>query len=400
MNHTKLPYLFAVSLLICLQFFLVQACKKKNTTDTPEPIIEVPEDTTMFFFPATNANIQYTGRIDFSSPLKPDFSYPGVSVKAQFEGKAIDVVIKDYGTGGATTTNYFTILIDGALHKIVKVNATDTVYKAARELTDAVHTIEVVRRTEASVGKSSFRGFQLRAQKQLTALSAKPSRKVEFIGDSFTCGYGNDISYASGTNTGFHSVNENNYTAWGAIVCRTLQTQYHCTAYSGRGMYRNNSGSTTGTLPGIYNLLHPDAASPVWNTADYVPDLIVIHLGTNDFFPESWASPSMVDSAVFVNTYKTFLTTLRGYYPSAEIVCVVPNSMSNYYPVGFRSLDRIRNYVDAAVDYAHGQGDANVHFFELATQTAPYGEDWHPSNATHQSMANQITPFLKTVMGW
>lgn len=402
MKHITSKIIFTLSLLACIQLiFSIQGCKKKkDDTINPIPPIVIVEDTTMFFFPATNANIQYTGRIDFSNLLKPAFSYPGTSIKAKFQGKAIDVVIKDYGTGGITTTNYYNIMIDGALHKVLRVNSTDTIYNAARDLSDAEHTIDVFKRTEATVGKSSFLGFQLRTNKQLVAPAAKPARKVEFIGDSFTCGYGNDVSYATGTNTGFNSVNENNYTAWGAIVARTLAAEYHCTAYSGRGLYRNNSGTTTGTMPSVYNRIHPDAASPTWNTSNYVPDVVVIHIGTNDFFPEQWATPSMVDSTQFVNTYITFVTALRAYYPAAEIVCVVPNSLSNWWPVGFNSLDRIRSYTNAVVNDANLNGDANVYSFELTTQGAPFGEDWHPSNPTHQSMSDQIVPFLRSITGW
>lgn len=395
MSRHNLKQAFSIGLIVLTQWVFIIGCV--NNKPIPEP---VHVDTSMDYIRADHDNIQYTGRIDFANPLKPAFSFPGVSIKAKFEGSAIDVVIKEYGTGTATTTNFFNIVIDGVLHTVLEVNKIDTLYSITNNLSDAEHVIEVFKRTEASVGKTSFWGFQLRKGKRLLPLPSPTTRKIEFIGDSFTCGYGNEKSYAAGTNTGFHSVNENNYTAWGAIVSRSLNARYHCTAYSGRGLYRNNSGTTTGTLPSIYERINPDAASPTWVTSNYIPDLIVIHLGTNDFFPEQWATPSMVDSASYVNTYISFITSLRSYYPASKIVCVVPNSLSDYWPENFKSLSRIRSYTKTAVKVKNDSGDNAIYSFELATQTPPYGEDWHPSNATHQKMADQITPFLKTLMGW
>ncbi len=386
---------------LCAVMLCWSGCKKKKTDpdSTPGPTGPGPADTTMVFVNAADANIVYSGRIDFSNPLAPAFSFPGVSVKAKFQGSAIDVVIKDYSTGTAITTNYFTVVIDGNVHKIVRVNSTDTLYTAARGLSNTEHTIELFKRTEAVVGRSSFKGFRILENTSLLSVSAA-TRKVEFIGDSFTCGYGNDTSYATGTNSGFHSVYENNYTAWGAIVARELGAQYHCTAYSGRGMYRNSTGSTSGTVPLFYNRIHPDNPAPLWDASRYVPDLIVIHLGTNDFAQEQLGVPNMLDSAQFVNAYINFVNTLRGHYASASVICTVPNSMTDSYPAGLKSYTRIKNYHQAVVDHFITGGDTKVKYFELTPQTAPYGEDWHPSNATHASMAAQIKPFIKTLMSW
>jgi lysophospholipase L1-like esterase len=388
-----------VGLLIMSSFL---ACKKKKE-DSPAPGDNTdPEVLSMVVIPADDAKIRYTGRIDFSNAKAPAYSFSGVSIMAKFSGVAIDVIIKDYGTGSATTTNYYDVLIDDHLKTVLMVNSTDTLYKISHTLTDGNHTIELFKRTEANVGKSSFKGFRIQKGKTLLTLPAVSSRRVEFIGDSFTCGYGDEASIAAppsgNPNTGFHSVNENNYNAWGAVSCRALEAQYVCTAYSGRGMYRNNTGSTTGTVPSFYNNIHPDFSGTTWNTSNYVPDVVVIHLGTNDFAPEAMASPSMVDSTTFVDTYISFVNTIRSNYPSAHIICIRPNSMTDYYPVGFQSLTRITHYIQAIVN--HFSSDPKVYYFALTPQLAPYGEDWHPSTATQQSMADQIVPFILTKTGW
>ena len=387
-----------VMLVLVVSF---SSCKKKKSEDTPSGTDDPKQaDTTMVFIKADHPEIQYTGRIDFSDVLAPAFSFPGISIKAKFKGAAIDVVIKDYASGTAMNTNYYNIIIDGNVHKVLKVKNTDTIYAVARGLADTEHTIEVFKRTESSVGKSAFKGFRILNNTSLLSLGAAPSRKMEFIGDSFTCGYGNDISYTSGTTTGFHSVYENNYIAWGALLSRQLNAQYMCTAYSGRGMYRNVDGSTSGAVPSFYNRIFPDAASPLWNAANYVPDIILIHLGTNDFAREQATPPYMVDSAQYVNAYIALVTTLRSNYSSAYIVCVRPNSLTDSYPVGLKNLTRITNYHQAVVNHFTTGGDNKVTYFALTPQTAPYGEDWHPSATTHVSMAAQIKDFIQLTMNW
>jgi len=391
-----------ISVIIMISI-LSASCKKESKSTGPSSNT-TSIDTNMIVVPANNTNIVYMGRIDFTDPKAPLFAYSGVNIQAKFQGTSIDVIIQDYAVGGSQHTNYYNILIDSSLYTNLQVNSNDTLYKIARNLTNTSHTIEIFKKTEAQVGSSAFKGFRVLANTTLLPAGVQPTRKIEFIGDSYTCGYGDDTSIAAppagNPTTGFSAVYENNYKAWGATVCRYFNAQYHCTAFSGRGMYRNNNASTSGTLPLIYNQTNPNNPSTLWSTANYIPDLVVIHLGTNDFAPEQTSSPSMVDSATFVSTYVNFITTLRSYYPSTKIICVVPNSETDYYPVGFKTLTRLTSYINSVVNACNNNGDSNVFYFALTPQLAPYGQDWHPTAATQLSMANQIEPFIKSTLGW
>ena len=222
---------------------------------------------------------------------------------------------------------------------------------------------------------------------------------MEFIGDSWTCGYGNEVSTNS-PNTGFHSIYEDNGRAWGYTVAKKFDAQYHATAISGRGMYRNNTGTTAGVIPDEFDRIFPGQASPTWNFSNYIPDLVVIHLGTNDFYQESLSPPIMLDSALYVDKYIAFINTLRSNYGSTtKILCAFGNSKTDFWPVGLNSLTRWRNYTNAIVGYFNTNGDNEVYKFELSAQNAPYGEDWHPTIVTHNQMANQIAPYIATITG-
>jgi len=370
---------------------------------------------------ASDPNIQYMGRIDNSKPDNVVFAWSGVSIKAKFQGTAIDAVIKNgpyllYENGQLPKptdanfnekTNFFYVIIDGTIQptklKLIPSQSAATTYQLARGLTDGVHTIELVKLTEAHCGKVEFQGFMLESGKTLLTPDPLPSRKVEFIGNSITCGYGNEVSYTAAQLTtiqGFNAVNENNYMAWGYITARNLTAQYSCVAISGRGLYRNNFGTTTSTIPLVYDNIIEDNASPAWNHTRYTPNVIVINLGTNDFSAETaeifgWGGPGwLVDRTTFVNTYINFVNKLRGYYPDATIICAVGTLMSDWYPENKQHWTRIREHVKAVRDNFNSKGDNKVHYFEMNPQDAPYGEDWHPTTATQIKMATAITKFI------
>ncbi len=351
------------------------------------------------FIPADDANIQYVGRIDFSNPLAPAYTYPGVSISAKFNGTAITADFKDYAFGGATSTNYYNIYVDNVFVKSLKMYSNTTNYPLVSGLPAGAHSIRITKRTESSVGKSSFKGFYIEESALLTP-DVLPTRKIEFIGDSWTCGYGDEYSGA-GANTGFTSVNENNDAAWGAITSRRLNAQYHCTAYSGRGLYRNNDGNTASVLPNIFNRIFPDDANSTWNHSSYIPDVVVVHLGTNDFANEqTWANNhSVLDSTAYVQKYIGFISDLRNDYGvNTKIICVNGSSISIWND--FNQFNRWNNYMTAIFQHFANLNDHNVFKFNLVTQAAPYGEDWHPAKHEHIKMANQITPYIQNITAW
>jgi len=352
-------------------------------------------------FGASDMNIRITGRVDKTDPDNVTFAFPGVSIKAKFEGTSIDAILTEYGSGSVTTTNYFNVIIDGGTPTVLKLSQSIKVYNLATGLSDGVHTVELFKRTESNVGIVVFKGFILDSGKKLLLPDALPKRRIEFIGNSITCGYGNDLSTNSPNNYHFTSANENNYKAWGAVAARTLNAQYSCVAYSGRGLYQNNTGSKSGTLPLIYDNIIADNSSTSWNHYNYTPDVLVINLGTNDFAAET-SSPTTnkVDSASFVKTYVDFVTKLRGYYPNASFVLCVGTMMGDSYPAGLNQWTRIQKYVSSVSSYFKANGDSKVFYLKLEPQSAPYGEDWHPTAATDIIMANALTSFIDKNIKW
>jgi hypothetical protein len=386
---------------IVLGIILLNCTKKK--TD-PEPGNNTTEtDTTTYIYHADNNKIQYSGRISFADPKKPKFSAPGVYIKAKFKGTSCTVFFNDQFLWGGK--NYYDVIIDNITYKVTPV-AGVSMYKIASNLSNGTHTVTFVKRTESSIGNCEFLGFRFG---EIQSLPAKPTRKMQFIGNSISCGSGNEAANNSAqcSEDGWGQPYHNNYLAFGPVMARTLNAEYHVTAVSGIGAYRNYSGQYDArTMPQVYDLLYLESNAPsiTWNVNQFVPDAIVIELGTNDFSP---GDPSFepgrvpyIDSATYVDTYKAFVTTLRGYYPNAHIFCLSSPMLGDGWPnASDKSATNLKNDLTGVVNYFNNNGDSKVHKF-FVTHINGTGCGTHPSAAQHADIAFEVGNYVKSVMGW
>jgi len=314
-----------------------------------------------------------------------------VSIRVRFDGDALDMRLRDYGTGTATTTNHYNIVVDGA-STVIEVSPNKEVYELARNLPAGEHTVEIQKRVESNggSGKGELLGLRVRNGTQLLPVAAY-ARKIEFIGDSITCGYGNELSTMTPDQFHYTTKNSNTWLAYGAVTAKNIGAEYMGVSYSGRGMYRNYGGGAGEALPGLYlRTLPDDAASPVWEVARYQPEIVVVNLGTNDF------SPGGVDRAAYRAAYLAFLGKLREYYPAAAIITAVGPMMSDFFPAGEMAWTNVQADVQQVVQQRKDAGDTKIFYIAFDPQTGPWGEDYHPTVATHAAMATKLTEFIKT----
>lgn len=349
--------------------------------------------------PATHPFVSYTGRVDCQTPGGPMLGFVGVSVRLRFRGTAVSLRLKDFGGGTPQTTNYYDVAIDGGANLLLSVSPAQETYLLAQGLADAEHEVELFKRVEAEpggspgAGKAQLLGFVVTGSAVLPV--ALPSRRLEFVGDSITCGYGNEVTTTTPENAHYTARESNGHKAYGALTAALLGARYVAVAYSGRGVSRNYAGTPGQLLPEMYLSSVPeDAAASRWDPAQYVPDAVIINLGTNDF------STPGVDRAAFVARYEQFLATLRGYYPQALLVATLGPMLSDYYPPGANAWTYAQADVSAAVAARRKAGDQRVRVFFFSPQQTPYGEDWHPTVATHERMAQALSAELKKLLGW
>lgn len=328
--------------------------------------------------PSGPAAVRYVGRVDLSDPQAPRFAWSGTTVLARFTGSSIGVRIG----GGA---NYYDIRIDGVLKPTLATTAGKTDYPLATDLGPGPHELSVYRRAEAREGITTFLGVILDPAGALLPPSPPSDRRIEIVGDSTTCGYGIDGKNAS---CPFSRATENYDLTYGAVTARALHADLITVAWSAKGMYRNFAGDKTETIPVLYGRTLPEANS-TWDFKSWIPHVVVINLGSNDF-QQGDPGPG------FVTTYTDFIRRVRGNYPAAHIICVVGPKLSG------QQLDGARVYVTDMVKAINTAGDPNVSFLELPQAAAGdgYGCGGHASVATHQRMGDTLVAEIKAKLGW
>lgn len=322
--------------------------------------------------------VRLVGRFDTTDPSAPQFAWSGSAMHARFTGTGLRVRFD-----GAA--NQFAVVIDGAAPKTVKTTTGNNTYTLATGLSAGTHEVWLHRRTEAFFGEVRFRGFQFDGG-ELLPPPPTPSRRIEVIGDSITCGYGNE---GADQYCDFSADTENHYATYAAIAARTLGADLHAIAWSGIGMYRNYGGETTGTMPERWGRTLPNRSTSTWDTSKFVPHAVVINLGTNDFAKGDPGS-------AFVTAYTSFVRRVRKAYPDAWIFPAVGPMLSG------GAYNAARNHLNNVIATLSGEGDKKLSLLEFATQTAAdgYGCDWHPSLATNEKMAKVLESALKARLGW
>ncbi len=338
---------------------------------------------------AAQATIHFLGRFDTRDAAGPRFAWPGSALAATFSGTGIKVSLTDAGT------NYFTVVIDGGAPATLSTTGSNKTYTLASNLAFGSHTLVLTKRTESNVGVVQFLG--LAPQGGSLVPSPDPfTRRVEYVGDSITCGYGN---LGMGPNCSFSADTEDETVAYGALAAAGLDAQQTVVAYSGKGMYRNNDGTTQDAMPVLFERTLADDPTSVWGFATPPPDIVVINLSTNDF---AKGDPG----ASFHQAYVAFLHQLRTHYASAYVLCTLSPLLSG--------SDRSASlgYIQGAVQQVRTGGDDKVSMvaipdeggttsiFDVQQASDGYGCDYHPSTKTDALMATQLIPAIRGLTAW
>lgn len=221
---------------------------------------------------ASHPSIHYTGR--FTEDHRFGWSGSRIEIKTDAADAAGILELVSGASAGIT------VIVDGEEH-FLKVEANRTVYPLASGLESGKHhRIVLFKRSEGSRGTVRFKGFQLSKNAQVFPPTI-PNRKILVIGDSITCGYANE---AASVNEGNTVENENGYMAYAPIAARKLNAELIMVCWSGRGMYRNRqkNNDTAETIPVLFDRTLPESQTPKWDHSRFIPNVVVINLGTND----------------------------------------------------------------------------------------------------------------------
>ncbi len=301
----------------------------------------------------------------------PRFGWSGTTIRTRVDGAALDVAFASAPAG-----IWFEVEIDGA-----SVGTFATASGASTQRIDlpsaGLHDVAVVRRNEAFFGNVTLQGVTAADGGTLVPTPVR-SRRLEFIGDSLTAGYGVECASAE---ENFSGATESAYAAYAGVASRALEADAHVIAWSGKGMVRNCCGNTDPPLPGVYGRTLGNEDGSTWDFTRWTPDAVVVNLGTNDF-------NGGVDPDAFVEGYTAFLGLLRDTYPEAPIVAVT----WGHWGAGNEAL------VTQAVT---ASGDPLVTTTRFVIDGGEgLGCDYHTNEVTNARFGAELAVTLGDLLGW
>jgi hypothetical protein len=335
------------------------------------------------FYPAGDARILYTGRIDFSNPLEPRFWAPGVYIRIRFEGPGCAVYLKDQVLYG-NNHNYVEVALDGEQpYRVQMKGKSDTLNVAVGQnqagQKAGPHTLTICKDTESGIGYLAFCGLRC---EDLLSPPPVPHRKIEFIGNSITCGTGSDQSVVA-CDQGQWYDQHNAYLSYGPTTARLLDADWCLSSVSGIGLIHSCCNMTV-TMPQVFDKVNMRDDSISWDFRNYRPDVVTVCLGQND---------GVQDSTVFCGAYVTFLHTLRAHYPGADIICLTS-------PMAVPALKAVMcRYLGGVVAEMHREGDQKI-FDYFFSGWYHHGCGGHPDLEEHKAIAGELSARIKEITGW
>lgn len=323
--------------------------------------------------------IKYSGRFDFTEEEGPRFAWPNTSITINFEGDRLSAELD------SDRLDYFLVVLDGRIHINCLPIKGRKIYNLVEDIEYGSHKVELVKKTESSISTAVFYGFELH-DGTLLEREADSDFKIEIFGDSITCGYGIE---SENENSIYEDISANSYLAYGSIAARDLKAEINLTAWSGLGLVRNY-GDSPRPLPERIEWITPQNEDILWNFNSYIPNVVVINLGTNDF---NGYTPTREE---YVNGYITLINRIRGYYgEEPKTICALGPAIDG------ENLINAREYISyGVVDYFNSNGDKNIFFLEHEHQKSEngYAQAYHPSALTHSLMAKELKNKINEIL--
>ncbi len=250
------------------------------------------------------------------------YEWPGVYFEARFSGDSVDLKVDD-------DQNNLYLYVDG-VHKLTLTKPGHTTV-ALKDLGPGEHVVRLEKSSETQASTGKFEGFFVPSPDRVLPLPHY-DRRIEFIGDSYTVGYGNQSRGQTCTVDDVAATTDTSQ-SFATLTAKQFNAAYRIDAFSGRGVVRNYDGIAPGdTLPVMYKYTLFDKSAGVAEDG-WTPDVVVIGLGTNDFstplnIGEKWTTREAL-RVDFVNTYVAFIQSLHAKWPAAHIILMASTKYEN-----------------------------------------------------------------------
>lgn len=357
-------------------------------------------------FAADENNTKITGRTIYRDGVRY-LGYTGSSVSFRFKGKTAKVeLVSDASTHEKRDYAWVAVFVkeekdneisygaaaDEEPYKRFCLDKDEAEYVLYESDEEKTVTVTLIKYSEAEYAACGIKWIETDSEEILTPPAAK-KLKIEMIGDSITCGYGNEGGVEE---TQHDTSKENPMGAYSLLTATHLDADVNVVAWNGKGVITAYIGEDAPKVkdadwlvPMLYeytdagcerDYLHtPEDKWEKWDNSNFIPDIITVYLGTND---ASYTDNDAARNEEFVNGYTKFLGTIRSKNPEIPILCML-GTMDK----------RLCGSVERAVELFNSKNNTdNVYYLELPFQDEADGLsiNWHPTVKTHRKTAEIV----------
>lgn len=355
-------------------------------------------------FQATEENVKVSGRTLFVDGTRY-LGYSGSSVTFTFVGKkAVAEILSDADAWGEELKGRIAVYVNDGEEPIKRIclDKQESVYTLYESEKEEQVTIKVMKYSEAPFGLCGIRYLEIDADRLCTPPAIK-QRRMEIIGDSITCGYGVE---AESEAIPFHTGTENPTKSYSLLVAKALDADANLVSWSGNGIishYVEEDATEPrvedGLMPKVYQYTDMSCSKRLygeresswekWDFNRFVPQLILINLGTNDC---SWCKDIQERKDCFRQEYIRFLSDVRKKNPVSVILCVL----------GTMDQRLVGEVQEAVHIFQEREKDSAIYFLALPEQNPEdgYGADWHPCEYTQKCTAELVVREIRKIMNW
>ncbi len=296
-------------------------------------------------------------------------------------------LVSDNSAFGDNKARY-AIYLDGELFADEMMNAPEKTVEIFEHEEAQKHTVKLIKLSECNQSIFGIQSIVANCINNITPTAYK-DLKIEFIGDSITCGYGVDDEVKEHH---FSTSTEDGTKTYAYKACEALGADYSMVCYSGHGIisgYTSDGQKSGGLVPEMYHLVgncwsssDPNLSQIEWDFDKFEPDYVVINLGTND---HSYVKGDAAKAKEYAEAYAEFIKVIRKKYKDTHIIC----------SLGIMG-DELFKSIEEAIELS---GDKNISAlrFSPRASTDPVAADWHPAEATHERAAGELVEHINSL---
>lgn len=255
-----------------------------------------------------------------------------------------------------------------------------------------IYSADEVKTVKIRIMKMSENAFSragivsLSADGEIRPAASEKTRRIEFIGDSITCGFGDEGVFGRDN---FNTAQENPWDNYASLTARRLNADFHLVSWTSIGVISNsvkedvNEPDDGWVMPKIYGYTDKGVDGYLgyepekWDFSRFEPQLIVVNLGTND---KDYTRGVPERTAAFQKGYTEFLKDIRRSNPDSYILCTLGVMGQQLCP-----------QVEAAVkELSVSDSRISAMRFDVQSEADGIGAEEHPSLATHKKMSDRL----------